>query len=1008
MAYTRQELLDGLNKAVDAKDFEAADEIAGMLDVLTDEPVDPLDLTPYTKDIPGDDGGAYYREKAEREAAEEAQRKELQKTVEKPTFLEEAHLAFDQGSNLVSDMNAVLTAALPSSTVSITFEGDNLLPTLRMGLGEDFEKLTYGERTEVLEQAKQERVVAEHQDTLTKQEVWGQDAVATGVGAFGKGVLDPSVLLPVGQSMKAMTAIGGAVGFTSGLASQAAKNEFDAANLAAYTTAGLVLPAAVTRTGQLLQKAPKAFSTSKEKLENTGKAIINLTDRRTPAQKSADAANKTLSSMEEEAARLVSKGIQEKDVLPLVKANLGYDDAKVATTLADADRPFTIPTRQEADEIVTLLDNPLYARSEFGRKVDALLQPISSRIGKIDKKLMVAIRDVDRRVHQRIGESSKEFQNFFNVGMKAAKSANPNWASLENALFNNNYAKAQQIAEESFPEIAESLPKIQARMEGLFGELKEAGVDVRYLDDFFPRSIKDREGLLQAVGSKEKSYIKKAIEAETQRIGKLKNKKNYVLSTDEQDEVINKVLMGYKPTAAGMKRLTGTRSIPYLEENLQRFYHSAPESLKMYSDKAIREIEKRRFFGKHGQKRADSEGLDYRASAGSLIRANTNLPSSTVNELEDLINARFDGEDLKMRKELAYGRDLQYMSLLGQLDSALVQVGDIASAFYFNGFRNVFASALGKKQLSAEDLGVIDNIAAELNSSGGFSELLDKSLRLSGFKFVDRLGKNTLIGSSVTKYRRMASTAKGREALEKQWSDVFGNETGALINELQSGQITDRVKTLIWNDLADVQPISLSEMPEVYLNNPNGRIFYSLKTYMIKQIDLLRNRSLAKMKAKDNKTKLEGLGDLARYLAIVGGGNASVGTVRDYYLSGGDERTATFSNFEDNFINSVGSIAFLNRYTVDRYLSQGDIAGALQSNFTPPFIKVGQDVLVSPALEILSIPFKEEADVEVVDKALKAAPVLGKLYYTFLGGGLEKAQERIDKEETKDRIVTGL
>ena len=36
-----------------------------------------------------------------------------------------------------------------------------------------------------------------------------------------------------------------------------------------------------------------------------------------------------------------------------------------------------------------------------------------------------------------------------------------------------------------------------------------------------------------------------------------------------------------------------------------------------------------------------------------------------MNELEDLINARFD-EDLKMRKELAYGRDLQYMSLLGR------------------------------------------------------------------------------------------------------------------------------------------------------------------------------------------------------------------------------------------------------------------------------------------------------------------------------------------------------
>ena len=41
-----------------------------------------------------------------------------------------------------------------------------------------------------------------------------------------------------------------------------------------------------------------------------------------------------------------------------------------------------------------------------------------------------------------------------------------------------------------------------------------------------------------------------------------------------------------------------------------------------------------------------------------------------------------------------------------------------SKCFYFNGFCNVFASALGKKQLNAEDLGVIDNIAAELNSSG--------------------------------------------------------------------------------------------------------------------------------------------------------------------------------------------------------------------------------------------------------------------------------------------------
>ena len=42
-------------------------------------------------------------------------------------------------------MNAVLTAAYLPPQYPLAFEGDNLLPTLRMGLGEDFEKLTYGE-----------------------------------------------------------------------------------------------------------------------------------------------------------------------------------------------------------------------------------------------------------------------------------------------------------------------------------------------------------------------------------------------------------------------------------------------------------------------------------------------------------------------------------------------------------------------------------------------------------------------------------------------------------------------------------------------------------------------------------------------------------------------------------------------------------------------------------------------------------------------------------------------
>lgn len=928
----------------------------------------------------------------------EAQREILKETVEEPTFMEEAHLAFDQGSSLMEDFNTVLTAAFPQSTVTYSFEEGSLLPTLQMGLGDEFQSLSYDERLQRLRENKAANVAAEHADTLTKQEIWGRSTAANVTGALTKGLLDPSVLLPVGQSTKAMLAIGGGVGLTSGLASQAVKNEFDAPTLAAYTTFGAVLPVAVTRAGKVLKETPAILSTSKEKLENAGRAIISIADRRTPSQKSADAANNTLTSMEEEAARLVSKGIPEDKVLPLVQENLGYDTAKVTKTFADADRPFVIPTKEEAFDIVRQLENPLYAKSYIARKVDPILAPISSRIGKISKPLMVALREVDRKTLQRIGNTSKDFQDFFNVGMRMVKEGNPNWASLENALMNNNFAKAEQIATEHFPEVVSTLPKIRSTLDDLFQELRDAGIDVKYLDDFFPRSVKDREGLMMAIGSKTKSYISQALEAERARLAKAKGSDQYELTLAQKDDIINKVLLGYRPTPKGLKRLTSTRKIPYLEENLQRFYHSAPESLQMYVNKSIHEIEKRRFFGKNGVKREGSEDLDYRNSAGSLIRElSEDLPQKQVDELTDLINARFEGEDLKMNEVLSWGRDLQYMSLLGQIDSALVQLGDLGSSAYYNGLRNTFAALLGKNKLTAEELGVINNVAAEMNNSGALSGILDKSLGLSGFKAIDRLGKNTLLNSSLIKYRKMSATPEGRRKLEEQWGDVFGGDISRLTQELQSGKITDRVKTLLWNDLTDVQPITLTEMPEAYLKMPNGRIFYSLKTYMIKQLDLLRNRSLAKMKSKDNKTRLEGLRDIARYAGIVGGGNASVATVRDYYLSGGDPRDLTVKNYTDNFINSLLSVGFMNKYIVEKYLSEGKPFEAVASNMVPAFVNVGDTT-------VAALTGEEDA----IDRAWKNIPVIGKMYYTFLGGGLEKVQERTDREEAKNKVLTGL
>ena len=62
------------------------------------------------------------------------------------------------------------------------------------------------------------------------------------------------------------------------------------------------------------------------------------------------------------------------------------------------------------------------------------------------------------------------------------------------------------------------------------------------------------------------------------------------------------------------------------------------------------------------------------------------------------------------------------------------------------------------------------------------------------------------------------------------------------MKEFADGKITDNTKLVLFNKLLDFQPVAKSEMPQVYLENPNGRIFYMLKSFTLKQFDIFSKR----------------------------------------------------------------------------------------------------------------------------------------------------------------------
>jgi hypothetical protein len=278
-----------------------------------------------------------------------------------------------------------------------------------------------------------------------------------------------------------------------------------------------------------------------------------------------------------------------------------------------------------------------------------------------------------------------------------------------------------------------------------------------------------------------------------------------------------------------------------------------------------------------------------------------------------------------------------------------------------------------------EDLGLDDVIAAEFANVGVLSKLLQKSLTLGGFRHIDRLGKTTFINAALIKAFKAVKTSAGEARLRKKWGRTFGDEMTSLVDDLKAGNITDNVKLFLWNELADVQPISLSEMPIKYLQSPDGRLFYSMKTFALKQIDILRREVF--QQAKDGNYK-DAAKFLTAYMTIVPMMGAGIDELKDMLLG----RELDIDDFPDEYVENIFKVFMASEYMVDNYLGQGRIAGAVGETLLPP-----TDWLDAIGSDIMGIA---SGDKVLPEKTIRQLPVAGRLWYEWFGGGMERAAAR--------------
>jgi hypothetical protein len=250
---------------------------------------------------------------------------------------------------------------------------------------------------------------------------------------------------------------------------------------------------------------------------------------------------------------------------------------------------------------------------------------------------------------------------------------------------------------------------------------------------------------------------------------------------------------------------------------------------------------------------------------------------------------------------------------------------------------------------------------------------------------MDRLAKNTNINAAYKVLTRGAKAGQNTNKYKKTLARLKrtqGDDAYKTIADLKNGVKSDLVVEALYNELADVAPISLTEMPENYAANPNLRILYSLKSYTIKQFNFLREKTYVELTEgivnKDPKRIAGASVNMVRILAFSALANGSADVLKAILFNREIDE-------EDFMWNTLLRMFGVTKYTAVVARNQG-VGDALISFVAPPQFGIVNDIT------------KDIGDLNTISemRSAKYFPLVGKIYYWQGGKGVE-VEEKLSR-----------
>ena len=562
----------------------------------------------------------------------------------------------------------------------------------------------------------------------------------------------------------------------------------------------------------------------------------------------------------------------------------------------------------------------------------------------------------------------------------------------------------------------------RSMMDVIFHEARAVGMDLGYLDVYFPSMVKDFDGLMDELNRREEyEPIVMAMLMAT-------DKKGRKLSRDEQIQLINSMLRGFQVSgiALGRPGFAKERTVSREDLSLKKYYFGFEEAISRYIESMTENIHARQFFGKTtaeivklraGISRNETLIARYQKDKSKDQTANIKRARTRIKKLQAELDVKDDGSldnsigtfilDLIDEGKLKLGqqeellqifqgifqttrtdkwlqtlKSLEFAGSLAQVSAVITQYGEVILPLIYapgSTLPNWVKAHLNKSNIKLSDLGVA-HVGQEWVDAD-----LDGAVKwlMKPFELADRVGKETYVNSIIDKYRKMAikNPDKARTEIRKYYPEE-GVE--AVLNSLKSGEVDNNVKGFALNELADVQPISKMEVPEIYSKAGNLRIFYMYKTFILKRIDILRREGFAEItagaKSGDKERIAKGIARLLWLSFMFTLADSSMDVIKDFV------KGKPLDKVENYVIDNLLQTMMLSKFSAAKSRREGPVV-FLKDNIVLPVSNIN-----AAAKDVMTLM---DEDSEKGSEFARRIPWIGDMYFWYFGEGARKLDEGV-------------